>query len=145
VNETFSLNLSAPVGATVIDGVGVGTILNDDSTAPASFSIDDVAVVEGDSFTKTLTFTITRSGNLAAASSVKYATANGTAVAPGDYSAKALTTLTFSAGQAMKTVVITIKGDTLIELDETFSLNLSAPVAALIDDGTGAGTITNDD
>ena len=43
-HETFSVDLSSPVGAFLADGQGVGTILNDDT----SISIDDVTVTEGD-------------------------------------------------------------------------------------------------
>jgi len=76
---------------------------------------------------------------------VKYATANGTAVAPGDYTAKSLTSLSFTAGQTSKTVSVTVKGDTVYEPDEGMSLVLSSPVGAAIGDGVGIGTIFNDD
>lgn len=144
-DEAFRLVLSAPTGATIVDGTGVGTILNDDSTATTTVSVNDVSITEGDSLTKSLTFTITRSGSLASSSSVKYATADGTAVAPGDYTAKALTTVSFAAGQSVKTVTVTIKGDTVVEPDESFEVVLSAPVGTVIGDGTGVGLILNDD
>jgi len=72
---------------------------------------------------------------------LKYATANGTAVAPGDYTAKSLTSLSFTAGQTSKTVSVTVKGDTVYEPDEGMSLVLSSPVGAAIGDGVGIGTI----
>lgn len=76
---------------------------------------------------------------------VKYATANGTAAAPADYTAKALTMLSFSPGQTTKTVTVSVKGDLTVEPNETLFVNLSSPVNATISDNQGKGTIINDD
>lgn len=111
---------------------------------PPSFSINDLSISEGNSGTKTLTFTVTRSGNTSASASVSYATQNGTATAPADYTATN-GTLSFAAGQSTKTVNVLIKGDTLDEANETFKVNLSAPTNASIAKATGVGTITDDD
>ena len=75
----------------------------------------------------------------------RYATANGTATAPGDYTAIAATTLTFAPGQTSKTITVAVKGDTLDEANETFFVNLSSAVNATIADGQGLGTIRDDD
>lgn len=58
--------------------------------------------------------------------SVKYATANGTAVAGTDYSAVA-GTLSFAAGETTKTISIPIFNDGKLEPKESFSLSLSNP------------------
>jgi Calx-beta domain len=147
-NETFSVNLSNAVGsgASIADGTGAGTILDDDTPAVVgNISINDVSVSEGNSGTKLATFTVSRTGT--AAFSVNYATSNGSATAGSDYTAIASTTLNFAQGEASKTLSVTINGDTTIEGNETFSVNLSNAVgpAATIADGTGLGTITNDD
>jgi len=142
-DETFSLKLSAPVGATVSDDTGVATILDDD--APTYLAVDDVTVAEGNAGTMPATFTISRSGNTAGASSVTYATANGTATAGSDYTALGATTVTFAAGETSKTVTVSVTGDTVAEPDETFVLKLSAPVAATISDDTATGAIVDDD
>jgi chitinase len=141
-NETFSLALSAPVGATISDASGVLTVVDNDTTY---LSVGDISVTEGNAQTTTATFTLTRTGNTGAASSVAVATANGTATAGGDYTALAATTVTFAAGQASRTVAVSIPGDTVPETDETFSLNLSAPVGARISDAGAIATIVNDD
>src|SRR5204863_8045002 len=57
-NETFVLRLTSPVGATVSDDTGVATITNDD--AQGYLSINDLSIAEGDSGSRTATFTITR-------------------------------------------------------------------------------------
>ena len=85
-NETFSVLLSAPTGATVSDASGTGTIVDND--APTHLAINDVSVAEGNSGTRSATLTITRSGNTTIASSVKYSTVNGSATAGSDYVAK---------------------------------------------------------
>jgi hypothetical protein len=43
--ETFQVNLTGPINATLTDGQGIAPITNDD-TAP-SLSINDVTVIEG--------------------------------------------------------------------------------------------------
>src|SRR5258706_15991700 len=44
LDETFTVNLAGPTNATIADGAGVGTILDDDATP--SLSINDVTVNE---------------------------------------------------------------------------------------------------
>ena len=146
-NETFNVDLSSATnGATISDSRGIGTITNDDGAAIAgSVSINDVTISEGDSGTKVATFTVTRSGGTAAFD-VNYATSDGTAtVADGDYVA-ASNTLHFGANQNTQTISVTINGDTKVEANETFNVDLSSATnGATISDGQGVGTITNDD
>ena len=115
--------------------------------APAgagSVSINDASISEGDSGTKTMVFTVTRTGGTAAFS-VNYATANSSATAGSDYAATS-GTLSFGVGVNSMTVAVTIYGDTALESNETFLLNLSgATGGATISDAQGVGTIANDD
>ena len=74
--------------------------------------------------------------------SVNYATANGTAAAGDDYTAKT-GTITFNAGETTKTIQVSIIDDTIDDDNETFTLTLSSPYGAQISDATGTGTITN--
>ena len=53
--------------------------------------------------------------------------------------------LFFPAGTTSRTVTVAVRGDTALEGNETFFVNLTAPVNATIADGQGLGTITNDD
>jgi Calx-beta domain len=144
-DETFNVLLSNPSAGTSIGaGSGVGIILNDDGMG-AVFSIDDVALIEGNAGTSTLTFTVTRSLTSGAAS-VQAATSDVTALAGSDYVAIPATTLTFADGIATQPFAVTINGDLALEADETFNVLLSnASVGASIADDTGVGTITNDD
>ena len=95
-NETYFLNLSGAVDATVTDAQGVGTITDDDPL-PA-LAVDDVSVTEGDAGTVDATFTVSLSAPSGRAVTVDYATANGTATAAADYTAAA-GTLAFAAGR----------------------------------------------
>ncbi len=111
-----------------------------------TLSINDVTVSEGNAGTQTMTFTVTRTGTTASTVTFNYATADGTATAPSDYVATSGTGSIPSGGtMAITTISVTIKGDTLLESNETFFVNLSSPVNATIADAQGIGTITNDD
>ena len=152
-NENFLLKLSGLVSsrgtAAITDNSGTATITNDDTAPAANITINDVSITEGNAGTKLLTFTVTRSSTTGAFS-VNYATADGTATAAsGDYTA-ASGKLTFAAGgAASQTVSVVVNGDTVVEGNETLSLNLSGLVntsgTATIADASGTGTISNDD
>jgi aryl-phospho-beta-D-glucosidase BglC (GH1 family) len=141
-DETLTLLLGTASAATIADGTGTGTILNDD--VPPSLSIADAQVTEGASGTKQMLFTVTLSRAAASAVSVAYATEAGTAQAGTDFTATS-GTLSFAAGEISKTIAVTILGDAAVEADERFSLVLSSPSGATILDGTAQGVIANDD
>ena len=142
-NESFALNLTLPTNATILDAQGIGTIGNDD--AAPTVSINDVSIVEGTSGTSNLTFTITLSAASGLGTLVTVNTANSTASAGSDYVAISNQVVSFAAGETTKTVNVTINGDTTIESDEAFFVNLTNPVNATIADSQGIGTITNDE
>ena len=143
-NETFVVNLTAPSKATLADAQGQGTITNDDSAALPTLSIGDVTVTEGNSGTIAAQFSVTLSAASTSTVTVSFATANGTATAGTDYVAQT-GTLSFTAGQTSKTISVTVNGDTTVEPNETFLVNLSSPSGATLADAQGQGTITNDD
>jgi hypothetical protein len=135
------------VAAASPNGDQVSVLLNDQTwpAAPASLSIDDVTVTEGDSGTVAAVFTVTRSGeDLSGTATVNYSTANGDALAGSDYVAKS-GTLTFAPGVATMTITILVNGDLIDEYDQSFYVNLSAASGAVIADGQGVGTIVDDD
>jgi subtilisin family serine protease len=108
-------------------------------------TISDVSVTEGNAGTTPATFTVTLSAAAASTVTVDYTTANGTAVAPGDYMS-GTGTLTFTAGETSKTITIDVAGDLLLESTETFTVNLTnASSNALIGDGQGVGSILDND
>jgi hypothetical protein len=142
-NETFVVNLSSPTNATIADGQGVGTILDDEPRV----SISDVTKTEGKNRQKTLfTFTVTLSAAYDQAVTMSFQTLNGTATTSNnDYIAKT-GTLTFAPGETSKTITIEVKGDSKREANETFYLDLFGLGSnALFTKNRGLGTILNDD
>lgn len=140
-NETLVVNLSSPVGASLADPQGVGVILNDDGPV---LRITDVTQGEGNSGTSTFTFRVALSPTSGSPVTVNYATANGNATAGSDYT-PTNGVLTFSAGQTTKLVIVNVAGDTALEPNEVFALNLISAVGATIFDNQGVGTILNDE
>ena len=141
-NETFSVVLGTATRATIADGTGLGTILNDD--VPPTLTISDAQVTEGDAGTKQMLFTVTLSRAISSTASVTWTTQAGTATAGTDFTA-ASGTLSFAAGEVSKTIAVTLRGDTAVEADENFSVVLGTATRATIADGTATGTILNDD
>jgi VCBS repeat-containing protein len=129
--------------------VGIDDIvISSTGATQTTVGINDVVITEGDSGTRTATFTVTRSDN-SGSFSLDFATADGSAAAGSDYVA-ASGTLVFAAGGALtQTISVTINGDTIVEGNETFTIGLSNLVntlgTAAFNDISGAGTITNDD
>ncbi|MDA1164900.1 MAG: autotransporter-associated beta strand repeat-containing protein [Planctomycetota bacterium] len=145
-NETFFVNLSNAVNASIVTSQGVGTITNDDTVVP-NISITNVASNEGnDPETTQFDFTVSLNYATTEPISVTYSTIDGTAtVVDGDYNAMS-GTVTFLPGETESMFSVTVRGDDVIEDDETFSVRLSNVTGnAVIADDTGIGTIINDD
>ncbi|MEM7354853.1 MAG: autotransporter domain-containing protein, partial [Acidobacteriota bacterium] len=111
---------------------------------PPILSISDVAVDEGDEGTTAAVFRVDLSMPSEMAVSVGYETADGTAVAGEDYEATS-GTLTFAPGQTLASLQVAVFGDTEMEADELFAVNLFQALGAVIGDGAGRGVIRNDD
>ncbi len=141
VSEVFYVNLSSAIGASIADGQGMGIIPTDDGLPP-SLSINDVSITEPSSGTTNAAFTVKLSSAGKGKITVKYATANNTAIAGQDYAATS-GTLTFNPGELTKTIAVAVNSDSLAEADETFFVNLSYPNDAGISDSKGLGTIKN--
>jgi len=142
-DETFTLDLSNPMGATIADGQGAGTIADDDPL-PFLFA-GDCAATEGDAGSTPCAFTVLLAPVSGRTVSVSYSTSDGTATAGSDYTGAPITALTFPAGTTQQLVSVPVLGDTTTEADETFFLDLSAPSSAVLADGQGTGTILDDD
>ncbi len=116
------------------------------STVPA-VSVSDLSFAEGSSWfssSKWVTFQVSIPAAATQEVKVNYATSNGTAVAGSDYVAAA-GQVRIPVGARSAAVMVRVVMDRSREANETFSVNLSSPVAATIADGTGVGTIVNDD
>jgi hypothetical protein len=125
--ETFTVTLSNPTGGAILGtpSVATVTITDDDPAGVVQFSQLDYTVVEG----RTATITVTRTGT-AGPVAVSFATSNGTATTPDDYTGAA-GTLTFEAGETTKTFTVTTAADALTEGSESIGLTLVAPTNGL--------------
>jgi autotransporter-associated beta strand protein len=145
-NETFTIIISTPTGGATLGTPAAATItINDNETAP-TISVGDVTLPEPTAPATGTTnsyaqFPVTLSGLSSQSVTVTFSTADGTAVAPGDYTTLS-GSVTFAPGEMQKTVAVAVKSDSLPETSETFNLNLSGPVNATLADGTGTATIT---
>ena len=147
-DETVVVGLSGVgFGARIGTGTGTGTITDDDPM-PA-LSVDSPSVTEGDSGSTDMTFTVSLSPASGREVRLGYAIypGDGTATSGTDYTAiDGFRFLTFAPGETSKTFTVEVLGDTDPEADETVGVRLAAgPTNAIIGDGTGLGTITDDD
>ncbi|WP_333456793.1 FG-GAP-like repeat-containing protein, partial [Microcoleus sp. herbarium5] len=154
--ETAILNLGTITGG--IAGTTKQTTLNIAANGTVSYAIatGTASIPEGNTGTKPLTFTATRSGNTGGASSVNYTIA-GTATNISDYNniggtsgaTTATGTINFAADETSKTITLDVLGDTQVEPDETIAVTLSNPTSPgstpTITTATATTTITNDD
>jgi hypothetical protein len=84
---------------------------------------------------------VTRTGNTANAVTINYATNNGTAEKPSDYT-NSSGTLQFAAGETQKSFVVPITDDLLVERTETFNVVLSAPGVGAFEGSPFTSTIS---
>src|SRR6185503_10410352 len=121
--ETFFLDISNVQNATVSSNRGTAFINDDDGP---TISINDVSVTEGNAGTKAATFTLTLSGPSVEAIAIRAVTTPGTATASTDYNS-VNSVVIFQPGTVTRTLDVTIIGDTNLESNETFTVNLSDP------------------
>jgi hypothetical protein len=140
-NETFTLNLSNPVNATIARAQGTCTIVSS-VVPPPSLTVGDISVTNGTSGTTPAVFTVSLSAASSTPVTVNYATADGQATAGSDYTATS-GTLTFAPGQTSQTVTVSVLGDLLYDFQETFTLNLSAPTGATLARSQATATIVS--
>ena len=142
-DETFVVNLSnltpGPPDLTISDGQALGTIVR------RGLTIGNTSVLEGDTGPTDAVFTVNLSQSQQQQVTVQFATADDTAtIANGDYAA-ASGTLTFAAGETQKLITVAVSGDTTVESNETFFVNLSNATGGIIFSSQAVGTILNDD
>ena len=135
--ENFTVELSDASGGVIADGTGVGTIIDND-TAP-EISISDAQAVEG----QPLSFEITLSNPSSTPVTVTYTTQTGTA-GSADYT-EVTNSVTFAAGETSKTITVDSSDDIIFEGNENFTVELSDASGGVIADGTGIGTIIDND
>jgi hypothetical protein len=142
-DESFAVNLSSAINATIARPQGVGTIVNDDSLP--TLSIDDVSLSEGTGGTTSFVFTVTLSATSAQQVTFQAQTADGNATVGSDYTGLSLTTFTIAPGATTQKITILVDADAVAEPNENFAVNLSGATNAAIARPQGVGTIFDDD
>jgi FG-GAP-like repeat/RTX calcium-binding nonapeptide repeat (4 copies)/Calx-beta domain len=129
---------------------------NDANVIDYEITANTTSITEGESGTTRVTFTVTRCGDIDAASSINYAI-GGTATNSSDYNniggtsgATAATgTINFAADETSKTITLNVLGDTIVESGETIAVTLSNSTGTgpkpTITTATATTTIKNDD
>jgi Tol biopolymer transport system component len=123
-DETFTVVFSNPTAVEIEDGVGVGTIVDDDGATftKVQFAASGYNVSEADGH---LDVQVTRTGDLSGPSSVGFWTIDFLASSRMDYGP--LTGfVNFAPGESSKTIPIFVTDDALVENDEQFLLLLFA-------------------
>jgi hypothetical protein len=126
-NVAGSASADSPAAGPIVPGISIG----------------DVSIKEGTRINTSAVFTVTLSAASTQTVTVDYATAPDTASA-NDFQAVS-GKLTIRPGQTTATITVTVFGDTAVEPDENFFVNLSNSVNGLITDAQAGGTIQNDD
>ncbi|MFN2510476.1 MAG: beta strand repeat-containing protein [Pyrinomonadaceae bacterium] len=146
-------------GTVTADG-GINVLTNDPDTAapndptitgvtaPPDLFVRDASVPEPASGSSSMIFTLALStpapmSGITVTLSTADGTANGGDCASGnDYTTVTGGTVTFAAGEQLKTFPVTVCSDANVEGDENFSLNVTSAPGATIADAQGIGTIT---
>lgn len=118
------------------------------SPGTLQFSASNYGVLEGDTGTKTVTVTVTRTGGTSGEVSADYATSDGAAtLGDNDYENASSTLNWANADSSNKTFTVTVNGDTDVENSEYFNLALSNPIggATLGPQNTAIVMINDDD
>jgi hypothetical protein len=124
--------------------VDIGAFEKQTNSPIPDITIADVTLAEGNAGTTNFVFTVTLSFASTQTVTVDYAAADGTALVSSDYTAIS-GTLTFNPGVTSQQITVVVNGDTTLEPDETFAINLTNPSNATLLDTQGTGTISNDD
>jgi hypothetical protein len=140
--ETFFVDLSNPTNAVIASGRGTASIEDDDPHPVVA--IGNVTVMEGNAGTFSAVLQVSLSATSGQTASVAYATQDGTATTPSDYTATN-GVLTFGPGVVSQNVDVPIVGDTVWERDESFFVNLSVPQNLTVGDGEGEVDIVDDE
>jgi hypothetical protein len=146
---TFSVSISQTelLTATATDESGNTSEFSACATiGTVGVSIGNVSAVEGNSGSKAFSFPVLLQSAAAQAVIVSFNTQDGSAIAPGNDYVAASGTVTIPAGQTSAQIVVQVNGDTFVEDDEVFFVNLTAASSnASLLDAQGTGTVLNDD
>ncbi|MEO8352192.1 MAG: Calx-beta domain-containing protein [Chthoniobacteraceae bacterium] len=142
-NETFTLNLSSPVNATIANGHSTITILDDDPTP--TLMAAPLSVPEGDRGLAAHAVQLTLSNPSAFPASVSVSSLDGSAIGLADYFPFFDQLVTFAPGEMETTITVRVVGNTIDQFDRSFSIELAEAVELNIGTATQEITIVDDD
>ena len=134
-----------PLRAWIDTMLATPSIRINDTTTPEGFRSNDPSICGGKpfcTFPAQAFFQVRLSAPSIQPVTFRVATANGTATAPADYTAKSLT-VTLAPGATVLNFSVNIVRDSLVEPNEQFFANLSSVVNATVADGQGRAVIVN--
>lgn len=157
LSESFSVVLSNPQHATIAEDSAIVSIVDEDEVV-SGFRISDQSLnQEGNDGSQQVEVSVELLGGTSEPVTVFYRSLSATAEASVDFLATS-GTLTFQPGETVKSIPVTVLGDTEFETNETFRVQLSKPDGTVdwIDgtvqiagfevlDGSAEITIVNDD
>ncbi|TXI82544.1 MAG: hypothetical protein E6Q40_12255 [Cupriavidus sp.] len=140
-DRALTLQLSAPLNATLDRAVGAGTL----KYALPQAVVADASTPEGDiGGSNKLMFAVTLDKAAASAITIDYSTSNGTAMAGTDYVATS-GTLGFAVGETTKSIEVPVIGNEDVQSDRALTLTLSGASGATLKRAQARGTIVDDD
>ena len=143
-DETFFVDLVGVTGGLVGTTARTTVTITDDDPVP-SLTVANVSIGEGAAgTTTTATFGVTLSAASGRAVQFTYATVDGSARDGHDYTARS-GTITVPAGSTTASIAVPVLGDRRCEVNELFTVALSAPVNVTLATTTATATIVNDD
>ncbi len=146
VAEEFFSSFSQPFENWTKDyrDLTIEDILAFEAADPSTFSISDATLHEGNFLSATATFVISLDRPLHSTASVEWQVALGGTASSDDLNIQS-GTLTFNPDEIRKTIAVSVFGDTVMERDETFVVNLVNPLNAKVYDNFGLGMIIDND
>jgi hypothetical protein len=123
--EKFTIQLTSPTGHSVLGSKQTQSITIVDNDNTVQFASAPSSILEQGG---SAAITVFREGSLTDSVSVSYATADESATAGKDYVSQS-GTLTFGPGVTQQTISILIIDDSIVESDETFTVQLSSPAS----------------
>ena len=138
-DEAFTVELTNPDGITLANNTATVEIANDDQLP--QITVANVEVVEAND---TAEFTLSLGNASSFPVTVDYATVDGSALGGEDYQASS-GILTFEPEEMSKTIAVELIDDSIYELTEAFTLNLSNPSQATIASASAKATIVDND
>ncbi|MBP7688710.1 MAG: proprotein convertase P-domain-containing protein [Thermoflexales bacterium] len=140
-SEAFTVTLSSPSNATLAAPSSATVTIGDNDQPSVALSSATYGVSEGAGSTP-ITATLNQAAPYTV--TVQYATSNGTATAPADYTATN-GTLTFTPGVTQTTFNVAIVNDPTVENSEAFTITLSNPSNATLGAPSSATVTISDD